>query len=177
MSSGDRSHLLHQLPSQKRLIAGEVLRCDLGARRGGYVVDMARTIVIEESTSDQAEWYSRLWDVHEATIAAVRPGVLASDVYRVCVETASTNRLQITAHQVGHGIGLRVQEPPYLRIGDDTELEAGMVLAVEPRAQTPHGLFHVEDIVVVTETGSPVVSHARPWRNLPVLSLSGKRSI
>jgi Xaa-Pro aminopeptidase len=33
---------------------------------------------------------------------------------------------------VGHGIGLHLHEDPYLGLAEDTTLEAGMVLGIEP---------------------------------------------
>jgi Xaa-Pro aminopeptidase len=67
---------------------------------------------------------------------------------------------------VGHGIGLHLHEDPYIgktpEIGKtgDAQLEAGMVLGVEPLCyQTGHGFgMQNKDMMLVTETGCELLS-------------------
>ncbi|NTU59914.1 MAG: aminopeptidase P family protein, partial [Deltaproteobacteria bacterium] len=55
---------------------------------------------------------------------------------------------------VGHGIGLEVDEPPFLARGFDAPLEEGMVFALEPKfILEGRGVAGVEDTYVVTATG------------------------
>jgi Xaa-Pro aminopeptidase len=55
---------------------------------------------------------------------------------------------------VGHGIGLRNHESPFLDIGDHTVVEAGMVFTIEPGLYSDAvGGFRHSDTVVVTEDG------------------------
>jgi Xaa-Pro dipeptidase len=51
-------------------------------------------------------------------------------------------------------------ELPHVAEEDETVLEPGMILTVEPGVATPYGIFHVEENVVVTEEGHEVLSHA-----------------
>ena len=57
--------------------------------------------------------------------------------------------------QVGHGIGLEVDEFPILGRGwGDVRLAAGNVLAVEPKIRMPgHGAVGLEDTRVVAANG------------------------
>jgi len=56
---------------------------------------------------------------------------------------------------IGHGIGLEVSEPPFLAKGFTAPLEAGMVLAVEPKFVFPgRGIVGIENTYLVTD-GEP----------------------
>src|SRR5207302_3404436 len=59
-------------------------------------------------------------------------------------------------HSLGHGVGLEVHEQPLLGLaaGNDEELVAGDVLAVEPGLyRAGYGGLRLEDLVLVTEDG------------------------
>jgi Xaa-Pro dipeptidase len=71
--------------------------------------------------------------------------------------------MSFSAGRIGHGVGLLTTERPSIALYDDTELQAGMVLAVEPGKVTPDGIFHMEENVVVTETGYEIIT-ACDWK-------------
>jgi Xaa-Pro dipeptidase len=58
----------------------------------------------------------------------------------------------------GHGLGLAVTEPPHVAQFDDTVIEPGMVLTVEPGMWTEDGMYHCEECVVVRESGVELLS-------------------
>jgi Xaa-Pro aminopeptidase len=69
---------------------------------------------------------------------------------------------------VGHGVGVELDEIPYLAANSDMPIEAGMVLAVEPKIVFPgRGIVGVEDTVRVT-TGDPEYLTVTP-RELAIL--------
>jgi len=76
--------------------------------------------------------------------------------------------------RMGHGLGLDVTEPPSIASGDETRLEEGMVITLEPSAVLPGAgvmgqrlMVHEED-VVVTHDGFELLSRRAP-ASLPVL--------
>ena len=54
-------------------------------------------------------------------------------------------------HKTGHGLGLDVHEDPYVVRGNDTKLEQGMVITVEPGLYIPQKFgIRIEDDVLIT---------------------------
>ena len=72
---------------------------------------------------------------------------------------------------MGHGLGLQLTEPPSNMAGDETPLEAGMIMTLEPGVEYEPGktLVHEENLVV-TEDGARWLTRRAP-RELPIISL------
>ncbi|NTW88747.1 MAG: aminopeptidase P family protein, partial [Desulfobulbaceae bacterium] len=60
---------------------------------------------------------------------------------------------------VGHGVGLELDELPVLAKGFTVPLQAGQVIAVEPKFVIPgKGVIGIENTFVVTEDGGQRLS-------------------
>jgi Xaa-Pro aminopeptidase len=132
---------------------GDVLWCDYGAIYRGYNADIARRAVFGKPTDEQRRQHELIWGICSALIEAVKPGIPASDIARLCNEhlrRAGYPEL-VGPKRVGHSIGLDPSEPPSLSLADDTILEPGMVVTPEPRIDlTPTERLHVEEDIVVS---------------------------
>jgi Xaa-Pro dipeptidase len=65
-----------------------------------------------------------------------------------------------TRHHVGHGLGLEGHEPPWLDIGNDEILRAGMVVSCEPGIyEAGFGGFRHSDSVLITEDGAEIITY------------------
>ena len=153
----------HALPDDSRLEPGGVLRTDFGMFWDGYVSDIARTAFVAPATQRQIDDYKILEEIHQSVIAAMKPGVRAGDLYRLCADGFAKRGLPFTMPHVGHSIGLLVHEQPMLHPFDETPLAAGMVLMLEPPLIAPEGLYHTEDMIEITATGHRVLSRSRDW--------------
>jgi Xaa-Pro aminopeptidase len=133
------------------------------SKETGYYADMTRSFCVGEPTARAREWYDLTLEAQEAALDAIEAGALGSDVHgAVCdiYEAAGEPTLRDDdatdtgfIHTTGHGVGLDIHEYPRLSTADN-ELEAGMVVTVEPGLYDPDvGGVRIEDLVVVREDG------------------------
>ena len=173
LATGANAHLVHPSPGSLTLDAGSIVRTDFGgyfgARHAGYMSDLARTAVVSRASARQQDTYDRLVEVHQELIELLRPGVRACDVFEACREAFEDRRLAFSMPHVGHGIGISVHEPPMLSPQSGQELLAGMVLAIEPITVGHDGIYHIEDMVEITDRGARVLSSGHDWTTLRVL--------
>src|SRR5581483_6800705 len=93
----------------------------------------------------------------EAGLAAIKPGVQASDVDRTVRSALANHGLQCR-HHIGHGVGVTYHEEPYITPYNNIVLKPGMVIALEPGAYLDDLGVRLEDMVIVTEDGYDVLS-------------------
>lgn len=153
VASGPRSALPHGTASDRVIQEGDLVTIDFGVTYNGYASDMTRTVVIGRSSKRQEEIYNIVLKAQLAGLAAVRAGVKASEVDRASRAVIEEYGFgPCFGHSTGHGVGLEVHESPRLAKKDDTILEPGMVVTVEPGIYLPQwGGVRIEDTVVVEE--------------------------
>jgi Xaa-Pro dipeptidase len=149
----------------KVLEEGDLLWVDLGVVWQGYTTDYCRAAVAGMPSAKQRDLWRRMQQILAAVQEATRPGIPVSELCQVQLDKAESLGVDMstwTARRYGHGSGLHTTEPPYISLDDHTILEPGMVLHLEPGAIRPDGIYVREEIVVVTEDGCEILSHA-PW--------------
>jgi Xaa-Pro aminopeptidase len=170
LGAGPNAALAHPYATDRPLQESDVVRCDIGGYFSGYYSDLARSGVVRRATDEQLRSYADLWRAHETLIEAVRPGMPASELFRLCAQEFNRRDLDLRAPHVGHSLGLGLHEQPMLHPDNHTPLQAGMVLSIEPIAVLSDGaILHVEDQVLVTPEGSEVLSRSADWSELFVI--------
>lgn len=154
-ASGIHSSMPHAIPTDRVLTEGDFLTMDFGCRVNGYCSDMTRTVVIGHASERQKEVYDIVLRAQLAAIKAVRPGVKCCEVdhaARSVIDGAGYG--EQFGHALGHSVGLMIHETPCFSKKDQTILEPGMVITVEPGIYM-EGDFgvRIEDVVVITEDG------------------------
>ena len=131
------------------LAAGDVLMLDTGLVRDGYFCDFDRNWSLGPPAADVAEAHARLIEAVQAGFALARPGARASDLFHAMDRVVTGGAGGNDAGRLGHGLGMQLTEPPSLIPADDTVLEPGMVLTLEPGVELGPGriLVHEENIV------------------------------
>ena len=159
LTVGPNTGYAHPNPTGQLVEFGDLIKSDCGGFFSGYYSDIGRTAVVGKASPERRLVYQRLMEVHRSTIAAMRPGTPASEVYRVAVEGYKQAGIPFGLPFAGHGVGLYIHEIPMLSAGDDTPMEPNMVFSVETRVRWPgkEG-YHVEDVVVIRDNGPEVVT-------------------
>lgn len=169
VASGPNSASPHHEPGDRVIAVGDSLVIDFGGRWHGYGSDTTRTFHVGEPSTERAAAHAVLHEAQQTGVAAVRPGIAASQVDRATRDViAGAGYGDYFIHRTGHGIGLDGHEHPYLVEGDDTVLEPGMTFSVEPGIYVAGEWgMRIEDIVAVTADG--VESFNRSDRSLVVV--------
>ena len=149
-------------PSDTRLKKGDIFRLDLAAGYDGYLADMSRSLACPGGgpVNDAAKRaHAAIYGINRALRAAVRPGALPSDLFKMTMRMLDEAGYASLTPQAGHSIGRMAHEPPFLVESNDRPLEPGMVVVVEPTIRVQGaGSFNIEDTTLVTEDGCEVLT-------------------
>jgi Xaa-Pro aminopeptidase len=112
-------------------------------------------MLIGKPSAEQGKLFDHMVALQDTAFESIKPGARCSDVDRAVRGYYDKHDLwDYWKHHVGHCIGLRYHEGPFLDIGDDTEIKPGMVFTVEPGLYAAGlGGFRHSDTVAVTDDG------------------------
>ena len=157
-------------PSSTPIQLGDLLILDTGCIFDGYFCDFDRNFSFGEPTDEVKCAYDALYQATDAGLAVARPGATCADLYHAmqCVMSAS-GALGNDVGRLGHGLGMQLTEHPSHTPWDQTVLEPGMVITLEPGMLFAPGrmMVHEEDIVI-REDGSELLTR-RASRELPII--------
>jgi len=158
---GRNAAIPHALANNIIFQESDVLVTGAGAPVWGYNSELERTMIIGAAGEDQKRMFEHMVALQDTAFSAIRPGVKCCEVDRAVRAYYETNDLMpYWKHHVGHAIGLRYHEAPFLDLGDETEMKPGMVFTVEPGLYVPElGGFRHSDTVVVTEDGNEILTY------------------
>lgn len=162
VASGPRSALPHGVASEKEIQPGELITMDFGAVYKGYHSDITRTVVLGKANPKQREIYNIVLEAQLKSIEAIKPGIMAGTVDTVARDFIARHGYGANfGHGLGHSVGLAIHEKPSLATKDQTVLQKGMTVTVEPGIYLPGwGGVRIEDIVVVTDNGREILTRA-----------------
>lgn len=149
----------------RKLEAGMFVLIDVGAHLYGYSSDVCRTFYppfvpdpppSKYNVTEQLRVWQVVLDAQNAAVKAMVPNGTAAavDIAARGVIAAAGYEHEFT-HRLGHGIGIKAHESPYLNKGNfGAILRPGMVFTAEPGVYVLNdfGVRH-EDILVVKEDG------------------------
>lgn len=152
---GANTSLPHHIPGEARLAMGSPVLFDVGCRVGAYRSDLTRSFYYGKIPSIYRRVFSIVSAAQKAGLDRVKPGSTGGQVdaaTRGVIARAGYGRRFV--HSTGHGVGIDIHEPPWMRPKNSGVLAPGMVLTVEPGIYLP-GRFgvRIEDTVRVTATG------------------------
>lgn len=155
-TSGADTSLPHGTSRIRTIQNGDFVMIDMGSTIHGYASDMTRTLAVGSVSREQREAYNLVLRAQKRALEMIRPGVRCKDVDRAAREVILNSPYAegCFGHGLGHSLGLEIHESPRFNPTDETILQPGMVITVEPGLYLP-GRFgvRIEDMVVVTEDG------------------------
>lgn len=159
--TGKKTSLPHGVPSDVEVKRGDFVTFDIGAVFEGYHSDMTRTVAVGEASDEQKEIYDIVLKAHLEGLKAVKAGVNAFDVDKVCRDIITEAGFgEYFGHGTGHGVGLEIHEEPRVSPKGNTILKSGMIITVEPGIYLPDKFgVRIEDTVLVTEEGFESFAH------------------
>lgn len=150
VTSGANSSLPHAIPQDKKL--EQPILIDWGALYNGYCSDNTRTMVYSEK---QQEIWDIVAEAHDKAIQTIKLGLKCSEIDKVSRDIITEYGYGDNfIHSTGHSLGLDIHETPGFSPRDDTIVEEGMVITVEPGIYL-EGEFGVrlEDTVAISKKG------------------------
>jgi Xaa-Pro aminopeptidase len=145
---------------------GEIVALDAIGAYLGYQFDVNRTTVCGAPDAERLRLLETVLEATnravEACLAGRRVGEIAEAATAVVARSPFANAL---GPMMGHGIGLETVELPYVQRSDQTELQPGMTLCIEPGIFIPEWAgASIEQEVVVRADGAAEVITPTPGR-------------
>jgi Xaa-Pro dipeptidase len=156
------SPLIGQGAGFKKIARDETILFDYVFGWKGYLSDHTRIFCIGSLPDELLKAHDFMLEIQEETKAIGVPGAVTGDIYEQMVSLAADRGIaenfmgagERKIRFTGHGIGLELDEFPFLAKGQKMELEKGMIIALEPKAILPgKGVVGIENTHVVTEQG------------------------
>jgi Xaa-Pro aminopeptidase len=157
------SPAIAQGPSYRTIQRHEPVLVDYVFAYNGYLSDHTRIFSLGSLPQKLIDAQTAMLEVQEMVKKSAAPGVPSGAIYELALAkaaelgyadhfmgAASKERIRF----VGHGIGLEVDEYPFLAAGQDLPLQEGMTIALEPKLIFPgEGVVGIENTHVVTQDG------------------------
>lgn len=172
--------VVHGIPSNRVIKAGDIVGVDLGVYFEGYHTDTAITLGVGKI----APKAQRLIDITKRSldnaIKAIKPGKHLGDISILIQKVIEDAGFGVVRDLTGHGVGRQLQEPPTIpNFGKKDQgpiIKEGMTLAIEPMVTAgdwhvvikPDGwtvvtadkslAAHFEHTIAVSKTGAVVLT-------------------
>ena len=169
---GEMSAIPHSIATKRMIKKGDVIVTGAGADIGGYSCELERTMIFGKPTAKQKRYFNVMVKAQEAAFKTFKAGVKCSEIDKATVNVFKKAGLShLVLHHSGHGLGLEGHEPPWLDIGNEEPLRAGMVVSCEPGIyEVGFAGFRHSDTVLITEEGAEIITYYP--RELEALTIS-----
>ena len=157
-------------PTDKLIEEGNLFIIDTGSVFDSYFCDFDRNYAFGHIGDEAKKAYRVAYDATEAGFNAAQVGNTTSDIFNAMNDILQKGgALGNTVGRLGHGLGMQLTEWPSNTSTDNTVLEPGVVLTLEPgMAFLPGKEMVHEENIVITENGPEWLS-IRAADELPII--------
>src|SRR5215211_3223508 len=159
IAGGPNGALPHAEVTDRKFRKGDMIVVDLTLRHAGYIADATRTFVLGSATKEMKEVYGIVQEAQKIGLNRANAGMTCGEVDAACRNLiAERGYEKLFIHSTGHGIGLDVHEPPWLKMKSHEELRANMAVTVEPGIYIENKFgVRIEDSIIVNSGKPPQV--------------------
>jgi len=154
--------VVHGIPGEREIEAGDILSIDVGIERKGLYADFATTVPVGKVDEGTMELVTATEEALTRGLSQVSPGNRVGDVSNSIEEYVNSRGYSVVKEFVGHGIGRDMHEDPQIpNYGDpDTgkRIKEGMVFCIEPMVKLDDEKVEVLDDGWTTVTAGRGVS-------------------
>ena len=162
VASGLNGSKPHHSPTNKQISNGEAITIDMGAKLNGYCSDLTRTIFIGKPDEKFKKIYNIVLRSQLISIETAKDGMTGEEIDKISRDIISEEGFgEYFGHSLGHGVGLEIHENPGVGPNSKNEITPGMVYTIEPGIYIDGwGGIRIEDMVLMTDNGNKLLSHA-----------------
>ncbi len=157
-------------PSERQSQPGDILILDTGATFDGYFCDFDRNYAFGEPDDGAKRAHEVVYRATEAGLAAARPGETCAGLFQAMQQVMDEGgAMGNDVGRLGHGLGMQLTEWPSNMPTDQTVLEPGMVITLEPGMTFAEGKVMVHEENIVIRDGAPELLSRRAPAEMPVI--------
>jgi len=154
-------------PSDAPLQKGDILMLDTGACLQGYFCDFDRHFAVGYADDTAKKAYEKLWKATEVGLQTAYAGVTCTDLFAAMHKSLGGGASNVG--RLGHGLGMQLTEYPSIAAFDQTVLQPGMVMTLEPSLTISKGKMMVHEENILITDGVPILLTKRAPAELPVI--------
>jgi Xaa-Pro dipeptidase len=128
----------------------------------GYISDHTRIFSLGKLPDELLRAHDAMLEIQENVKQTAAPGSVTGEIYEMMMSMAAVRSYkdyfmgagERKIRFTGHGIGIELDEFPFIAQNQTLMLEKGMVIALEPKVVFPDkGVVGIENVLLVTDTG------------------------
>lgn len=128
--------IVHGIPGERRIRAGDIVKIDVTVEKDGYVADTARSVVVVPARTTARRLAACATAAFRAGLAVARAGVRVNEIGRAVEREVRRRGFSVVEGLAGHGVGRTIHEAPSVPNRYDPwqldVLTEGLVLTIEP---------------------------------------------
>ena len=157
--------IVHGIPSDRRIAAGDIVKLDVTVEKDGYIADAARSVVVAPASGTAHRLAACAEAAFDAGLAVARAGVRVNEIGRAVEREVRRQGFSVVLGLSGHGVGRSIHEEPSVPNQFDPfqrdVLSEGLVLTIEPMisAGSAHAVQDADGWTLRTRDGSLSAHH------------------
>ncbi len=157
-------------PTERILDDGDIFIIDTGCVYDSYFCDFDRNYAFSYASEESKRAYEVVYKATDAGFEASKVGNTTSDVFNAMNKVLQNGgALGNSVGRLGHGLGMQLTEWPSNTINDNTILEEGVIITLEPGMEyLPNKEMVHEENILITNSG-PVWLSKRAPKELPII--------